>query len=76
MKHYIYSNQTHRLLRVEEAQPKCGDHCDTCGDCLYCYPDHCYPGAGEHSWVDYEDEKEDALLDRPCRPQNVTQSDS
>ena len=64
MKRYVYSRQDGRLLRVEEATPRCGeDFCDRCGDCLECCEDDpCIvggPGDGEHYWVVYEDEKDD-----------------
>lgn len=39
---------------VIEADPFCGDYCDTCGDCLHCYgEDACIDGK-DHVWVEYE----------------------
>ncbi len=38
----------------ERGDPKCGeDFCDSCGDCLHCYP--WYEGYCLHSWVIYKD---------------------
>jgi hypothetical protein len=34
-----------------EAEPRCGDHCDSCGDCLRCYD---WEGC-DHRWVVYAD---------------------
>lgn len=64
MKKYVYSKQDiNKLLRVEDAEPKCGEaFCDRCGDCLHCYPDDCYLDEnGEHFWVEYEDEPIEAV---------------
>lgn len=62
MNRHVYSRQTDKLIRVEDAEPECGkDFCDRCGDCLDCYGgDPCWDGsesAGDHFWVTYEDEK-------------------
>ena len=58
MKRHVYSHDGLTLLRVEEANPVCGDHCDACGDCLYCYGENpCLDSKdGQHFWVVYEDE--------------------
>lgn len=61
MKKHIYGKQSDKLLRVEDADPECGeDFCDRCGDCLHCYGgDPCWDGGAEHPdhyWVVYEDE--------------------
>ena len=56
MKRHVYSSDTHKLIRIDEAEPECGKHfCDICGDCLACYwEDPCNGIAGEeHLWVVY-----------------------
>lgn len=63
MKKYIYSQQDYnKLLRVEEATPKCGDICNRCGECLVRYGEaKCLDGFHEdHLWVEYEQEKNHA----------------
>ena len=30
------ADSPHQLLRTEDAEPKCGDYCDSCGECLFC----------------------------------------
>lgn len=60
MKKHYYDWTGTKLLRIEEAEPVCGeDFCDRCGDCLECYGgDPCYESEdGEHYWVEYLDEK-------------------
>ena len=50
------------------ADPRCGDFCDLCGDCLRCYGnDPCYydRGIGEHQWVVYADQREQWRADHP-----------
>jgi len=50
-----------KLLRTEEAEPKCGkDFCDACGDCLHCYAeDACQSSeTGLHHWVEYEEDND------------------
>ena len=44
------------FIDEEEAIPECGDYCEHCGDCLYCYSeDGCGGEEGvEHSWVVYD----------------------
>lgn len=38
-------------------EPRCGDFCDQCGDCLHCYGgDPCGMGDDEHTWVIYADQ--------------------
>lgn len=41
---------------IVDAEPVCGDYCDSCGDCLVCQGcDPCpYSEDGEHLWVVYE----------------------
>ena len=59
MRRFVYDYKGEKLLKVEEAEPECGeDFCDTCGDCLRCYGgEACYVAAdGEHWWVVYEEE--------------------
>ena len=34
-----------------EATPRCGDFCDSCGDCLYCY--HQWDDGCDGRWVLY-----------------------
>jgi hypothetical protein len=43
-------------IEVLEAAPRCGDHCDACGECLKCCAeDPCFSGGTrDHSWVLYE----------------------
>jgi hypothetical protein len=48
----------------EDREPECGDYCDSCGDCLYCYGgDSCLRNEDkEHKWVKYyikKDEEEE-----------------
>jgi len=50
--HYQSPGKT--FAEIVEAEPECGDFCDTCGDCLYCYPEGCYNGEQEHLWVEYD----------------------
>jgi hypothetical protein len=36
---------------MKEPAPECGeDFCDTCGDCLSCFPGECFEGK-QHVWV-------------------------
>jgi hypothetical protein len=61
MKKYIYSRKPFKFRRVEEAEPTCGDYCDSCGDCLACHADVCWSGgepSEDHLWMCYEDELE------------------
>ena len=56
MKKYIYNEAGIKLIRIEEAQPKCcKNFCDSCGDCLHCYGgDKCVENEdGQHFWVQY-----------------------
>jgi len=58
MNRYVYDSRGIKLLRVEEADPVCGeDWCDACGECLHCYgSDWCNAREEEgHLWVVYED---------------------
>ena len=63
MKRYIYSLRDDSLLRIEEADPECGiDYCEDCVCCMHCFggvpcPDN---REGEHRWVVYEDDDDDA----------------
>lgn len=41
-----------------EANPRCGDFCDGCGDCLYCYGSDYCPN-GMHTWIVYIDNDSD-----------------
>ena len=53
---FIYDHTGIKLIRTEEATPKCGeDYCDACGDCLACYwEDGCGGEEGKpHYWVEY-----------------------
>lgn len=57
MKRRVYNDSGDKLLRVEEAEPECGeDFCDLCGDCLSCEGDtECLSSSdGKHPWVIYE----------------------
>jgi hypothetical protein len=40
-----------------DAVPKCGDYCDSCGDCLHCYGEYDCGGieGRSHMWVVYAD---------------------
>lgn len=41
----------------EERELECGNTCDICGDCLYCYrEDPCFPFGepDDHVWVIYK----------------------
>lgn len=71
MKRHIYDHQGMKLLRIEEAQPRCGDLCDRCGDCLKCFgEDECWDGdrsVPEHFWVIYETH-EDGIPSSPTPP--------
>jgi hypothetical protein len=50
--------------RVVEATPRCGDYCDTCGDCLHCYNEAGYePCLDGHRWVLYEDIDADRIAE-------------
>lgn len=49
----VYSNGTSEVV---EDEPKCGDYCDDCGDCLHCYSEDECVGGG-HYWVVYRDAK-------------------
>lgn len=44
-------------LRTEDANPVCGDYCDSCGDCLVCYAEDCCLNNNDerHRWIEYED---------------------
>ena len=43
------------LGHLERAGPVCNeDHCDSCGDCLYCYGEDPCP-EGIHTWLYYID---------------------
>lgn len=56
---HIYDFTGARLLRTEEATPRCGrDFCDSCGDCLACEGDRPCRKSGtfQHFWVHYEKE--------------------
>jgi hypothetical protein len=59
MKRHVF-DVSGKLLRVEEATPKCGvDFCDRCGDCLHCYRVGCYKNGDWKTgascfWVVYE----------------------
>lgn len=59
MKRHVYDERGTTLIRIEEAEPVCGeDFCERCGDCLSCYRDGCYSNgewtAGvECFWVQY-----------------------
>ena len=57
MKCETYDGSGVKLLRVEDANPQCGeDFCDSCGDCLDCFDgDYCCGNVdGKHKWVKYE----------------------
>ncbi len=43
---------------TEKQAPECGDYCDACGDCLYCYDEEpCFFSEdGKHSWVKDDDD--------------------
>ena len=62
MQRLMYDKTGTRLIRTEEAEPKCGkDYCEDCGDCLACNAGYtCYlnDDDGEHRWIVYEDEEE------------------
>jgi hypothetical protein len=54
MRREIWHETEDKLLRVDDAEPECGeDFCDTCGDCLHCYPWQCRDGDGAHRWISY-----------------------
>lgn len=57
MKKHIFDSLGENLLRVEDAEPECGqDFCDSCGDCLACYEGECLDSEdGQHYWVEYEE---------------------
>jgi len=64
MKRYVYDSKGMTLLRIEEAEPECGDYCDSCGACLGCQGEDWCSGdwdcGPEHHWVVYEEaENED-----------------
>lgn len=53
---HIYNKAGTKLIKDEEAEPKCGeDFCDSCGDCLSCaIEDKCFASSdGLHFWVEY-----------------------
>lgn len=57
MQKEIWDERGERLLRIEQAEPVCGeDFCDTCGDCLHCYGSEPCLYGGEHRWIVYEKE--------------------
>ena len=65
MRRHIYDHTGTHVLRIEEAEPVCGeDFCDRCGDCLVCYEEgDCREQGnlvnlalhGGHFWVVYEE---------------------
>ena len=60
---HIYDDRGETLLRTVEAEPECGeDFCDKCGDCLHCYEGDpcCYREDGQHLWIQYGEDEEDA----------------
>jgi len=52
---HIYDEAGEKVLRTEVAEPTCGDLCDACGDCLYCYGEDPCVEKGTHFWVQYGD---------------------
>lgn len=61
---YTFDKTGTRLVRKEVATPTCGDFCDTCGECLYCWSHiPCFDNA-EHYWVEYLD-NECAIIYKP-----------
>jgi hypothetical protein len=53
MQKEVWSQFGDTLLRVEDAEPECGqDFCDSCGDCLSCYDGDWCP-RGSHRWIEY-----------------------
>lgn len=55
---HIYDHTGTKLIRTEEATPKCGeDFCDACGDCLVCYAEDGCVGKLPHFWVEYLEEE-------------------
>lgn len=59
----ITDDRTNLTIRVEQAEPECGqDFCDKCGDCLACYGyGPCRDGHEDtgHRWVKYVNETEE-----------------
>lgn len=57
MRKSIYDERGDVFIRAVEAEPECGKNfCDSCGDCLHCYPGECIDRSGEtgeHRWVQY-----------------------
>lgn len=50
-------DEQYRTTELLEAEPRCGDFCDACGDCLGCYwDDPCGQCDGGHTWFVYADE--------------------
>lgn len=47
--------------RQIELSPICGDYCDSCGDCLYCFREDACGGIPdrEHAWVVYPDQRDE-----------------
>lgn len=57
---FIYDNTGIKLIRTEDAIPKCGeDFCEDCGDCLVCYiEDGCGGNDSKpHYWVECLNDK-------------------
>jgi len=44
-----------------DLNPLCGDNCDNCGECLFCYDDvPCATADGVHMWVEEFDTEAEA----------------
>ena len=57
MKKYTYDYMGIKLIRTEEAIPKCSqDFCDICGDCLSCYGEDKCTNGRQHNWIEYKDD--------------------
>ena len=60
---FIYDDMGKECLASLEAPLRCGDYCDTCGDCLYCSGVYCEYGC---LWVIYGfDAAKDRFKDEP-----------